>query len=69
MLVGIQGSGKSEIAKQLEQKGYFVASNDRYCTVKEGNFVLEYNFVKKSFFVRIIAHLFIIMEGKKNFFA
>ena len=56
MLVGIQGSGKSEIAKQLEQKGYFVASNDRYCTVKEGNFVLEYNFVQKSFFVRIIAH-------------
>jgi dephospho-CoA kinase len=30
MLVGIQGSGKSEIAKQLERKGYFVASNDRY---------------------------------------
>ena len=50
MLVGIQGSGKSEIAKQLEQKGYFVASNDRYCTVKEGNFVLEYNFVQKKFF-------------------
>ena len=39
-----------------------------YDTVKEGNFVLEYNFVqKKIFFARIIAHLFIIMEGKKNF--
>ena len=35
-------------------------------TVGEGNFVLENNFVqKKSFFVRIIAHLFIIVEGEK----
>lgn len=30
MLVGIQGSGKSEISRQLEHKGYIVASNDRY---------------------------------------
>ena len=37
-------------------------------TVEEGNFVLEYNFVqKKFFFVQIIDHLFIIVEGKKNF--
>ena len=29
MLVGIQGSGKSQISRQLEQQGYIVASNDR----------------------------------------
>jgi hypothetical protein len=29
MLVGIQGSGKSQISSQLEKKGYIVASNDR----------------------------------------
>ncbi len=29
MLVGIQGSGKSQISSQLEQQGYIVASNDR----------------------------------------
>ena len=33
-----------------------------YGTVEEGNLVLQYNFVqKKVFFVRIIAHLFIII--------
>ncbi len=30
MLVGIQGSGKSQISSQLEQQGYVVASNDRF---------------------------------------
>ena len=38
-------------------------------TVEEGNFVLEHNFVQKSFFARIIAHLFSIEEGTKFFFA
>ena len=39
-------------------------------TVEEGNFVLEYNFLqKKFFFARIIAHLFIIVEGNKFFFS
>ena len=32
-------------------------------TVEEGNFVLEYNFVQQ----KVYAHLFIIVEGKKNF--
>ena len=27
--MGIQGSGKSEISRQLEKEGYVVASNDR----------------------------------------
>ena len=30
MLIGIQGSGKSFLAEKLEDKGYVVASNDRY---------------------------------------
>ena len=46
ILVGIQGSGKSHVARKLESEGYIVASNDRNITILYFLYKLNLSFLE-----------------------